>query len=257
MAIYDQFAEIYQRGPYVRFAQGLAESVLPEYLSELGLEPSNLLDVACGEGTFALMMSRLGYDVVGVDQSPEMIRLARKQAWEEKRGIEFLVEDMRALPFEAQFDLVTCLFDSLNYMLTIQDLSDAFMSVYRALRPDGLFIFDMNTIYGLAVDWMRQETYIQNEAPDFIELHRQSFDYENLVATMTITIFRQRGKTWQRIEETHRERGYPVADIQFLLHEIGFEVVGMFGNLKKRSALQTTSPRVYFAARKHGAGAGA
>jgi len=250
MAIYDQFAEIYQRGPYIRFAQGLAESILPELLSELCYKPSNVLDIACGEGSFAISMASQGYSVVGIDQSPEMIRLARKRAREEACDIPFSVEDMRSVPFDAQFDLVTCLFDSLNYMLTIQDLRDAFLSAYRALKPNGLYLFDMNTIYGLAVDWMRQETYIQNEAADFLEIHRQSFDYENLVATMVITIFKKRGKYWQRFEETHLERGYPAADIHFLLKEVGFEIVGMYGSLKKRTELQSTSPRVWFTARK-------
>ena len=160
------------------------------------------------------------------------------------------IEDMRSLPYEDDFDLVTCFFDSLNYMLTIKDLQAAFKNAYDALRSGGYYIFDMNTIYGLAVDWMRQETYIQNEADDFMEIHRQYFDYENQVATMEITIFKQREDLWERIDEVHRERGYPIADIQFLLTETGFTIAGMYGSLKKRTDVQQTSPRVWFMARK-------
>jgi len=252
MALYDQFASIYQRGPYIRFSQGLAESILPDYLTDLGIELKDVLDVACGEGSFAIVMSKLGFNVTGVDQSQQMIDLAKERAQKENEPINFHTEDMRELPYEDDFDLVTCFFDSLNYMLTIRDLQEAFQSAYKALRAGGVYIFDMNTIYGLAVDWMREETYIQNEADDFMEIHRQSFDYENQVATMEITVFNQRDELWERFDETHRERGYPIADIQFLLNETGFEIAGMFGSLSKRTEVQTNSPRVWFTARKPG-----
>jgi SAM-dependent methyltransferase len=250
MPIYDQFASIYQRGPYVRFSQNLAESVLPEYLESIGYQPANLLDVACGEGSFAVGMAKLGYEVTGIDQSQQMIELACERAKDESVKGKFLVEDMRLLPFKEDFDLVTCFFDSMNYLLTVRDLQEAMQCAFKALRPGGVYIFDMNTIYGLAVDWMRELTYIQNEAEDFIEIHRQAFDFENLVATMQITIFKQRGDLWERIDETHQERGYPITDLQFLLNQTGFEIIGMYGNLHKRTDIQTTSPRVWFAARK-------
>ena len=252
MALYDQFASIYQRGQYIRFSQGLAESVLPDYLTDLGIKPKDVLDIACGEGSFAIVMSNLGYNVTGVDQSQQMIDLAKERAQKDNEPINFHTEDMRELPYEDDFDLVTCFFDSLNYMLTIKDLQEAFQSAYKALRAGGVYIFDMNTIYGLAVDWMREETYIQNEADDFMEIHRQSFDYENQVATMEITVFNQRDELWERFDETHRERGYPIADIQFLLNETGFEIAGMYGSLSKRTEVQLNSPRVWFTARKPG-----
>ena len=252
MPIYDQFAFAYQRGPYLRFSQILADSVLPDYLSQLGIQPSKLLDVACGEGSFAVGMAKRGYQVTGIDQSPRMIALARKRAQKDDLKVNFFVEDMRSLPFQQEFDLVTCFFDSLNYLLTIDDLHRAFEGAYWALRSGGFYIFDMNTIYGLAVDWMREETYLQNETEDLVEIHRQSFDYENQVATMVITVFQREGALWNRVDETHQERGYPIADIQFLLHQTGFEITGMYSSLSKQSEVQTTSPRVWFVARKPG-----
>lgn len=252
MPLYDQFAAIYQRGPYLRFSQSLAETVLPEYLEEMGIVPEKILDIACGEGSLAVALAGRGYQVTGIDQSLQMINLAQDRALAAGVEVDFRVEDMRSLPFLEEFNLVTCFFDSLNYMLSVADLQEAFLGAYRALKPRGYYIFDMNTIYGLAVDWMRQETYIQNETDDFIELHRQEFDYENTIASMMVTVFRKKGDLWERFDETHRERGYPIADIQFLLTTIGFEIAGMFGSLSKRTSVQTTSSRVWFIARKPG-----
>ncbi len=252
MTVYNRFASIYQRGPYLRFSQSLAESILPNYLEAFEIEPNNILDVACGEGSFAVAMAGKGYRVTGVDASPQMIALARERALEAEAEVDFQVEDMRSLPFKGKFDLVTCFFDSLNYLLTFKGLQGAFQNAHQALRPGGFYIFDMNTVYGLAVEWMHERTYIQNEADDFIEIHQQDFDYENLIASMMVTVFQKQGDLWDRFEETHQERGYPIADIQFLLHETGFEIAGMYGNLSKRSDVQTTSPRVWFSARKPG-----
>jgi SAM-dependent methyltransferase len=249
--IYEKFASIYQRGPYIRFSQNLAENVLPQYLEDMDIHPVNVLDIACGEGSFAVAMAKRGYQVTGIDQSYEMISLAEERAQQENLSVQFLVEDMRSMPFEDKYDLVTCFFDSLNYLLTIKDLHQTFQCVYQALQAGGYFIFDMNTIYGLAVDWMRQESYIQNEADDFIEFHRHTYDYENQVATVEITVFmQQNGGLWQRFDEIHRERGYPVADLQFLLQETGFDLLGTYGHLSKRAELFATSPRVWFLAQK-------
>ncbi len=250
--LYDRFASIYQDGPYVRFSQRVAESLLPEHLRFLDFEPERILDVACGEGTFAVAMAEDGYDLVGVDRSEAMIALAKERAAQSKKTVDFSVEDMRTLPFEAEFDLVTCLFDSLNYLLAVRDLADAFQSAFRALRPGGYYLFDMNTIYGLAVDWMREKTYIQNEGEDFIEIHRQDFDYENLIATMEVMVFQQKGALWERFVEQHQERGYPLADIVFLLEQTGFNISGIYGRLEERKPVQTTSPRVWFVAQKPG-----
>lgn len=250
MPVYDRFASIYQRGPYLRFSQNLAESVLPQYLADEGIKPVDILDIACGEGSFAVEISKRGYKVTGIDRSHHMIDLANERAKDEGQPVNFFVEDMRSLPFEAEFDLVTCFFDSLNYLLTIRDLNDAFLNVFKALRPGGTFIFDMNTIYGLAVDWMRQETYIQNEGADFMEIHRHQFDYENQIATVEITVFQKNQAGWDRFDETHRERGYPIADLQFLLQEAGFSIMGMYGNISKRSTVGSATPRVWFSVRK-------
>jgi len=252
MGLYNKFADIYQRGPYLRFSQVLVETVLPEYLEELGIVPKKVLDIACGEGSFAVGMAKLGYEVTGVDQSPQMIALAESRAVEEDVSVEFFVEDMRSVPFFNEFDLVTCFFDSLNYMLTIKDLQEAFQNAYQALKPGGFLIFDMNTIFGLAVEWMQAKTYVQNEADDFIEIHRQEYDYENQIATMHITIFKQRGALWERIDEAHHERGYPIADLQYLLTQMGFEISGMYGSLRKRTEVNSNSPRVWFVNRKPG-----
>jgi ubiquinone/menaquinone biosynthesis C-methylase UbiE len=85
-----------------------------------------LLDIACGEGSFAAAMAGSGWQVSGIDGSPDMIELAQERAQKENVVVDFSVQDMRQ-PFpHCDVDLITCWYDSLNYLLTTDDLSKVF-----------------------------------------------------------------------------------------------------------------------------------
>jgi len=251
VGIYETFAVTYTQGPYPRFSLQMAE-LLPYVLTRMGHRPRTILDVACGEGAFAVQMAEAGYRVTGVDRAPRMIEIARGRA--EFAGVEVrLVEqDMRALDLPERYDLVTCWFDSLNYLLTNEDLTDAFTGVRRCLAEDGLFLFDMNTLYGLAVEWQRNACYVQQDTPDILEIHRPTYNYEERIATLQIDGFLRDGPHWLRYTETHQERGYRLAEIRRCLSDAGLEEVASWGSLREFTPPLANSGRVWFAARAAG-----
>jgi len=251
MALYDEFAEIYARGSYPAFAACIAD-LLPAVLERLSADPTTLLDVACGEGTFSVAMAARGLQVTGIDLSPRMIDLARRRASAEGVDIQFLCHDMCDLPFSGEFDLVTCWYDSLNYLLSQRALGSAFHAAYRALVPGGTYAFDMNTIYGLAVNWRQSECYIQRDAGDIFEVHRPRYDFETDIATLQITAFVQERNRWRRVEEEHRERGYRFDVIRSLLRDAGFVELGVYANLRDLSPPSPESGRLFFFCRKQG-----
>lgn len=108
-----------------------------------GLRGRRLLDVACGTGKSFEPLLKLGYRVTACDLSPQMVALARRRAREPGRVVPV---DMRALPWQSEFDLVTCINDAVNYLLTTVDLARALVGMARALRPGGIAIFDVNTL---------------------------------------------------------------------------------------------------------------
>jgi ubiquinone/menaquinone biosynthesis C-methylase UbiE len=108
-----------------------------------GLSGGRLLDVACGTGKSFLPMWEKGWQVSACDISPAMIRRAEGKVDE---GVEFSVADMRALPRLGEFDLVFCLDDAINYLLTTDELDQTLSSLRRNLSPTGLLMFDANTI---------------------------------------------------------------------------------------------------------------
>ena len=249
MSLYEKFAGVYHRGPYPAFALRMAE-VLPVVLERFDCHPTRLLDIACGEGSFSAAMAHRGLHVTGLDRSKQMLAFGRQRSQTERLDIDWVEGNLRHLPFSSSFDLVTCWFDSLNYLLECEHLRQAFTGVQRALKPGGVFIFDMNTIYGLAVGWTRQAIYVQQDYPDLLELHRTQFDYDRLLARVTVTAFERQGDTWMRFDEEHLEKGYPVEEILSELENSGLQALGSFGNFLEMSEVKPESGRAYFVAQK-------
>jgi ubiquinone/menaquinone biosynthesis C-methylase UbiE len=249
MSFYEGFAFFYTIGTYTQYSQKMAE-LLPQILKKYQARPETILDLACGEGTFAILMSKEGYKVTGVDQSEQMLQIARERAEEEQKQIEFVNMDMRSLTFDKQFDLVTCWFDSLNYLLELPDLEQTFQGVSKALKDGGLFIFDMNTIYGLAVNWQRQPVYIEQDTADIFVVHQPSYDFERNLATMRITGFMRDQDGWFRMDEKHIERGYTLEDIQDTLRKANLDVLDCWGSIMEMTAPAQETGRVWFVARK-------
>src|SRR5256885_15284049 len=113
---------------------------------EHGLRGRRLLDLACGTGKSFLPMLARGYSVSGCDVSPAMVELAREKVVVAGAEAELFVADIRALPPTAPVDLITCLDDAVNYLLSPEDLAAALLCMARALAPGGLAVFDVNTV---------------------------------------------------------------------------------------------------------------
>ncbi len=246
---YDAFAYLYAQGPYRHYSQAMAELLQPA-LERFDYRPNTLLDVACGEGTFAVAMAQQGRQVVGTDLSAQMLELAQSQAAAKRARVEWVQANMARLPFRERFDLATCWFDSINYLLELDELEQMFAGVWRAVKPGGLYILDMNTIYGLAVKWQEFPTYVQQDTPHLFEVHRTAYDYEKGVAILRVTGFVRQGRRWLRIEEEHMERGYTIEQIRQSFSQAGWQELACWGSLREMRELVPESGRVWFVLRK-------
>jgi SAM-dependent methyltransferase len=179
-----------------------------------------------------------------------MLILAREKAARNGVDVEFQLDDMRTMTFDGVFDLATCWYDSLNYILKLDELQRTFMAVANALGNEGCFLFDMNTVYGLAVNWQRHGCYVQQETTDIFEVHRASFDFETSIASLRITGFLQRDGRWIRIDEVHRERGYSLEEINQCAACAGFREIARWGNIRDMTEPTPESGRIWFAMQK-------
>jgi SAM-dependent methyltransferase len=134
--VYDDFTDGYDHDGWVERLERIARNH--------GANGPRVLDVACGTGkSFAPLIKR-GWDVWACDISPAMVERARRCAGVDPERV--LVADMRALPELGAFELVTCLDDAVNYLLSVEELVAAFAGVARLLAPDGVYLFDTNTL---------------------------------------------------------------------------------------------------------------
>jgi SAM-dependent methyltransferase len=185
----------------------------------------HVVDVACGTGVAVTKFAAAGHRVTGVDRSPQMLARARQRVAEaELTGVTLFEADMCDFELDKPADLVTCMYDSLNYLLEETDLLAAFRSAAAALCSGGLYIFDMNTIFGLAEGWGSRD-FIRWDSDDCFIVGRTCWDYERLINTLTLHGFIRRGELWERFAEAHVQRGYPVAAIRALLGQAGLAVL--------------------------------
>ena len=182
--------------------------------------------------------------------SPEMLRFARQKARKSKVKVRFLRRDMRSLDFKREFELVTSWFDALNYLLTLKDLERTFKGVYTALRRQGLFIFDMNTINALSKVWQQYPSTVELDTPEYFALHRPSYDKKRLIATLKITGFIKRNGSWTRVDEAHREKGYTLTQIRRSLAKTGFRRLALWGSIRKMTTPRHDARRVWVVAQR-------
>lgn len=206
--------------------------------------PTTVLDLACGTGNVTLELDRRGYLVTGVDNSEPMVRQARA-----KRALRarFLLQDARSLCLPEAFDACVCLFDSLNYLLTPEELGAAFAGVYRHLRPSGLFIFDVNTIRALERGMFSQEGH--GADPSLSYVWRSEYDPDTRLCRIAMRFQVQTPTGTREFHETHLQRGYPLSEIRSLLGAAGLEVLGVYQSFGFRPATEG-SDRAYFVARR-------
>ncbi|MCK4572156.1 class I SAM-dependent methyltransferase [candidate division WOR-3 bacterium] len=247
--IYKEFAHIYSKGQYPEYSRKMSE-LLPSILRQFKVTPKKILDIACGEGSFALEMAIKGFQVTGIDRSADMLRIARKKTKKKKLKVKLIQQDMCSLKFSEEFNLVTCWFDSLNYLLENKDLENTFLGVSRALKEGGIFIFDMNTIYGLSVQWQENPSTVEQDIPRLLEIHQTKYNPKERIATLKITVFIKKNEEWIRIDEVHKERGYTLGEIRQSLKKANLEELACWGSLAPKIKPTPSTGRVWFVAKK-------
>jgi SAM-dependent methyltransferase len=192
-----------------------------------GLSRGRLLDVGCGTGKSFLPMLERGWEATACDISPSMLELARAKAGD---AADFAVADMRSLPVFGEFDLVWCLDDAVNYLLSVEELEEALSAMRANLAPDGLLLFDVNTIQAYrsffaeteSVERGGRKLVWRGQAPADAQpggIYESHFEAE------------LPGGGEADIEKhVHRQRHYPEAVVLATLERSGLECLDVYGH---------------------------
>lgn len=218
-----------------------------------GLRGTRALDVGCGTGKSAEPLLGLGFDVTACDVSPSMAAIATQRL--EGRA-DVLVCDMRDVPTSlGRFDLVTCLDDAINYLTDTDDLLATFASVRRVLAPDGLYVFDVNTLHAYATAFDRD---FVAEVGDVLFCWHAECDADAPeqpdaphVAQLDAFTSRPDG-TWSRHRSRHQQRHFSDGVIQWALESCGLRCIDVVGQspgavFSRPPDEQTDNKRLYVA----------
>ncbi|NLV74568.1 MAG: class I SAM-dependent methyltransferase [Chloroflexi bacterium] len=223
MPIYQDYAHVYDRSGQLRFSMRMLR-YLDELLERFAVPGTRMIDLACGTGTVAIGMALHGFTVEGIDGSAEMLAEAALKT-PAGTAICWSQQDMRT--FSAQpAHLLTCLYDSLNYILTNDELLAVFRRVRAALEPHGLFIFDMNTPWVLANHW--DDATLVLDTPDLTTILQSVYDPHQQRAGVTVTCFERQGELYRKIQENHQEQAYPLEQISDNLVRCGFQIEALY-----------------------------
>src|SRR4051812_11321092 len=196
---------------------------------EHGLRGRRALDVACGTGKSFVPLLEAGFDVVACDESPGMLAVAATKVPDPRAVLRL---DMRALPVLGAFDLITCIDDALNHLLSEDEVREALASMARNLAPAGLLVFDVNTLLPYRTAFAGCDVF---EVGDHVFAWRGLGDEAarpGCVAELQVDVFAPAAEDpslWRRTTSSHRARHYCVATIERLICEAGLELVDRRG----------------------------
>lgn len=219
---YNEFSNFYDSYmAHVNYDQWVAKvNVWTEQYSKHS--PKRVFEIGCGTGEITKRLVKPGREVMGGDISDIMLHIAAKKS----DDITLFRHDMLdPLPVE-NIDLAVCLFDSINYLLEDNLVVNLFRNVKTALSPNGLFIFDISTIFNSEENLDGFINY--EEYANYKVLHTSDWDPENETQKSYLDIFKKNKSFYQNYSETHYQRIYPVRKIRALIEDAGFEILAIY-----------------------------
>lgn len=244
---YKSFARVYDV-----FMDNIDYPAWSEYLisllEEYGVKDGLVLELGCGTGSMTELLAEKGYDMIGIDNSPDMLEIALEKRVESGHDILYLLQDMREFELYGTVRGVVSVCDSVNYILEEDELLEVFRLVNNYLDPGGVFIFDMNTPY--KYETLIGESTIAENREEGSFIWENYYDQETGINEYALTLFiREREDLYRKYEEIHYQKAYDPRSVIRLLREAGLEFVAVY-NAFSREAPGEDSGRIYLVARE-------
>ncbi len=222
-----EFSAVYDRlqdADYDRFAD-----FYKKVFDKFDKKPELVLDLGCGTGSVTLRLAKMGYDMIGIDLSCEMLDIARAKAENDGENILFLNQDMTDFELYGTVDAIISSLDSVNYITEDDGLLNMMKLCSNYLNPDGLFVFDINSEHKLR-NILGNNTYVYDE--DGIYYVWQNFyDEESRICDFELNFFVKDGLTYKRFDEYQSERAYSIDEIKICAEKSGLEILGIYDGL--------------------------
>jgi len=211
---------------------------IKELIEENRIRKPFILDIACGTGKLIHQLQKYIKDlsIEGLDSSRQMLKIARAK----NKKVKYYNQTLTSFRTDKKYNIITCVFDSINYLTEIEDLDKAFKNVYDHLKDNRLFIFDFNTTYHRGLPKIIKKGRVSGY--DVIYHNTFKGNYWDLVIEI------KRGK--KAYKEHHRERLYTLKEIKSVLKKNRLKIIKIQANLNNGERKIDKLSRLFVVARK-------
>lgn len=244
---YRSFAHVYDL-----FMDNIDYPLWSEYLTglleEYGIKDGLVLELGCGTGSMTELLAQKGYDMIGIDNSPDMLEAAMEKRDDSGHDILYLLQDMREFELYGTVRAVVSVCDSINYILEEEELLQVFRLVNNYLDPGGIFIFDMNTPY--KYEKVIGDATIAENREESSFIWENYFDEETGINEYALTLFiREDSGLYRKYEELHYQKAYNPRRVIELIREAGLEFIAVYDAFSRETPREE-SERIYLIARE-------
>jgi ubiquinone/menaquinone biosynthesis C-methylase UbiE len=219
-----------------------------DLLDREGRRPATVLDMACGTGSLAMELAQRGLQVLGSDQSEEMLTVAYEKAMELETDPPFFIcQSMQDLELPEPVDWIVSCLDAVNYITDPADCGEVFCRVYESLQPGGVFTFDVNSPEKLR--GLDGQVFL-DENEDTYCVWRAEFDETENICYYGMDLFQREGDLWDRSFEEHAEYAYTAAQLTAMLEAAGFRTIKIFGEWRPEPPQPGEQRLVIFASKE-------
>lgn len=247
MRAYSDFAEFYDC-----LTQNVGYDKKADYLLKLFKRHNHnagiTLDLACGTGTLTLELKKRGIDIYGIDASCEMLTIAQQKALENGQNIMFICQKMQSLDLYGTIDTCICTLDSINHLTSSADVQKTFDRISMFMNPDGLFVFDTNTVYKHKYV-LGDNCYIYDTEKVFCAW-QNNYNEKNNKVMITLDFFEPDGNLYRRSSEQFSERAYTRSEMTEMLIKAGFEIESVYDDMSFEAPKQISEREIYVARKK-------
>ena len=249
MEAYTSFARVYDT-----FMDNIPYEEWTEYLTgllkEYGVDDGLVLDLGCGTGNMTELLAEKGYDMIGVDNAEEMLEIAMEKRIESGHEILYLLQDMREFELYGTVHAVVSICDSVNYILEEEELLEVFKLVNNYLDPEGIFIFDFNTLYKYS-QILGDRTIAESRDECSFIWDNYFYEEDNINEYELNLFIQEEDDLYRKYQEIHYQKAYCLETIKDLIERSGMEFVTAYDAFTKEGP-NDKSERIYVVAREKG-----
>lgn len=245
MSSYQTFAYLYDELTQNVEYEKRCDYIL-SFFEKNGIKSGTVLDLACGTGSMSIPFMKKGYNIIGLDYSEEMLEIASNRLSEAGNNFSLLKAKMQEFELSEKIGACICCLDSINHLNNIDDVQATFKNVYDSLNNNGLFVFDVNTVYKHN-EILADNTFVFDEDDYYLVWDNEAVDDRTVRILLDMFLFN--GENYDRFSEEFEETAYSVDELSTLLKNSGFVDIKLYDELSYDEP-KNDSERLYFVCKK-------